>query len=67
MFATGKTYKTRSACDHNCIFEITVAARTAKTIRTTDGKTLRVSLTHDGVEMARPLGNYSMAPIIRAE
>lgn len=65
QFQTGKTYSTRSICDHNCIFSITVAARTAKTIRTSDGKTLRVGV-YDNAEFVRPLGNYSMAPIIRA-
>jgi hypothetical protein len=64
-FQTGKTYTTRSACDHNCVFSITVAKRTAKTITTTSGKSLRVG-SYDGAEFVRPMGNYSMAPIIRA-
>lgn len=66
MFQPGKTYETRSICDSNCIFSITVARRTAKTITTTSGKLLRISV-YDGVEMVRPYGNFSMAPIIRAE
>ena len=65
-FAANKTYQTRSACDHNCIFEITVASRTEKTIKTTEGKTLRVFV-WQGVECVKPLGSYSMAPIIRAD
>lgn len=64
-FETGKTYTTRSICDYNCIFSITVAKRTAKTITTTDGKTLRVG-ERDGVEQVFHLGRYSMAPCIRA-
>lgn len=64
-FQIGKTYSTRSACDHNCIFSVTVAARTAKTIKTTNGKTLRIG-TYEGAEFVRPMGSYSMAPIITA-
>ena len=64
-FQTGKTYSTRSICDHNCIFSITVVSRTAKTIKTTDGKTLRIKK-WEGVEQVKPIGSYSMAPIIRA-
>lgn len=65
QFEVGKTYSTRSACDHDCIISITVASRTAKTIRTTEGKTLRPSV-YDGAEMVKPFGSYSMAPVIRA-
>lgn len=64
-FQTGNTYSTRSICDHNCIFSITVARRTAKTITTTDGKVLRVAL-YEGVETVKPQGSYSMAPVIKA-
>jgi len=65
-FTIGKTYQTRSIGDHNCIFSITVTSRTTKTIKTTDGKTLRIG-SYEGVEFVRPMGNYSMAPIIRAD
>ena len=64
-FQAGKTYTTRSACDHNCIFSVTVASRTAKTIKTTGGKTLRVGI-YDGAEFVKPMGSYSMAPIVTA-
>jgi len=64
-FETGKTYSTRSACDHNCIISVTVARRTVKTITTTSGKTLRVGQ-YDGAEFVKPWGTYSMAPIVRA-
>jgi hypothetical protein len=64
-FQIGKTYTARSACDHNCIFTVTVARRTAKTITTSSGKTLRIGQ-YDGAEFVRPLGTYSMAPIVRA-
>lgn len=64
-FQAGKTYTTRSACDHGCIISVVVASRTAKTIKTDKGQTLRVGV-HDGVEFVRPWGSYSMAPIVRA-
>lgn len=64
-FAPGTSYGTRSICDHDSIFSLTVAKRTAKTITTATGKTLRVSL-YDGDECVWPMGRYSMAPIIRA-
>jgi len=64
-FQPGKTYSTRSACDYNCIFSVTIASRTARTVTTTDGKTFRPGV-YDGAEFIKPMGNYSMAPIIRA-
>jgi hypothetical protein len=64
-FKAGQTYTTRSACDHNCIFSIRVARRTAKTLVTTTGKTLRIS-EYDGRETVKPCGSYSMAPVIAA-
>lgn len=65
QFQVGKTYSTRSACDQNCIFSITIASRSAKTVKTSSGKVLRIA-EYDGAEFVRPLGSYSMAPIIRA-
>lgn len=66
-FQAGKTYTTRSIGDHNCIISVTVASRTAKTIKTTSGKVFRISLSvYDDAEFVRPWGNYSMAPIVRA-
>jgi hypothetical protein len=64
-FEVGKTYSTRSVCDHNCVFAITVAKRTAKTITTTAGKRLGIKI-YDDREQVMPLGRYSMAPIISA-
>jgi len=72
QFESGTTYYTRSICDHNCIFDITVLSRTAKTIKINDPhdkssiKTLRIS-DYDGVEQVKPMGNYSMCPIIGAD
>lgn len=65
-FESGKTYTSRSVCDHTCIIRVTVAKRTAKTITTDSGKVLRVS-EYDGAEFVRPWGTYSMAPIVRAQ
>jgi hypothetical protein len=64
-FEPGKTYSTRSICDYNCIFSITVKSRTAKTLTTTKGQLLRIGQL-DGKETVRPQGSYSMAPIIHA-
>ena len=55
-FEAGRTYQTRSVCDHNCIIAITVASRTEKTIKTTEGKSLRVSV-YEGVEQVKPMGS----------
>jgi len=65
-FEAGRTYWTRSVVDHDHVIRVTVAKRTAKTITTTAGKTLRVSV-YDGVEQVKPWGSYSMAPIVRAD
>lgn len=71
QFETGKTYTTRSICDHNCVISLTVTKRTAKTITADLGghrgvKTLRIK-DHDGVETVKPWGSYSMAPTIAAK
>lgn len=68
-FEVGKTYTTRSACDHTCIISLTVISRTAKTITADCGhrgvKTLRIAV-YDGYETVKPWGSYSMAPQISA-
>lgn len=65
-FEAGKTYATRSVCDHDCIIRVVVAKRTAKTLTTAAGKTLRIS-EYNGVEQVKPWGTYSMAPIVGAD
>lgn len=65
QFETGKTYKARLASNADQVVEITVAKRTAKTITTTEGKRLAVTVI-DGLETVRPWGRYSMAPFIWA-
>lgn len=67
-FELNNTYTTRSIGDADCIIELPVLGRTAKTIQTLvfgERKTLRV-FEIDGVECVRPWGSYSMAPIVRA-
>lgn len=66
QFQPGKTYWTRSVVDADHIVRVTVASRTAKTIKTDKGKTLRVA-TYNGVEQVKPWGSYSMAPIVGAD
>lgn len=67
-FEPGKTYFTRSICDYNCIFSETIVSRTAKTVKTESGKTLRVSTKYDSTqEQIWPEGKYSMAPVIGAD
>lgn len=69
QFETAKTYWARSACDHDCIFSITVLRRTAKTIVVKKGdgeKSLRITV-RDCAESVKPHGSYSMAAIISAD
>jgi len=65
-FETGKTYWTRLIVDADYRVRVTVAKRTAKTITTADGKSLRIS-EWDGVEQVKPWGSYSMCPIVGAD
>lgn len=65
-FEVGQTYAVRSICDSNSWTKITVKARTAKTIKTECGKTLRIFL-YEGVEQVKPNGSYSMCAVIGAD
>lgn len=70
QFETGKTYMTRSICNHECVIALTVIKRTAKTITADLGsfrgvRTLRIT-DYEGEETVMPWGRYSMAPQIRA-
>jgi hypothetical protein len=67
-FVTGKTYTTRSVCDHDCIVSIKIIKRTEKTLTTEvrgEQKTLRIGI-YEGAEFVKPWGSYSMAPIVKA-
>ena len=67
-FEVGVTYSMRSVCDYDCEWKRTVFKRTAKTVTFTDGKRCKISIhSIDGNEYCRPLGSYSMAPILSAE
>lgn len=70
QFEVGKTYYTRSACNHDCIFSIKVLKRTAKTVVVLkDGKEKRckIGLSYNGKEETiTPWGVYSMCPVIGA-
>lgn len=63
-FETGKTYKTVN------MGNFTVISRTAKTITVLDINdkpiTRRIYI-YEGSECVKPLGNYSMAPVLRAD
>lgn len=70
-FEVGKTYFSRSICDHECIFAYTVTARTAKTVTLYDIKMdtnvgKRKITILDDEETIAPKRKYSMAPIVRA-
>jgi len=73
QFEVGKTYTARSVCNSDCVFSFTVTKRTAKFITTVNsmGEERRSKVqTHEifgDTETVRPLGGYSMAPIIRAD
>ena len=72
-FETGRRYEMRSVCDHNCVWSYTVKTRTDATITLVDesGKETKCRIVKgisemDNREAVRPLGNYSMCPILRA-
>lgn len=71
-FEIGNQYSMTSPCDHNCVWNYTVISRTADTITITDGKetkTCRIVKQlseYRGTETVRPLGNYSMCPLLSA-
>jgi len=68
-FEAGKTYSTRSICDHDCVISVTIEKRTEKTVTAKvrgEVKTFRVAV-YDGAEFIKPWGSYSMAPMIRAK
>lgn len=71
-FEIGKSYFCRSICDWDCIWSYKVIARTASTITLCDEDSkkvirCRVSKWSREAEEVRPLGSYSMAPILSAD
>lgn len=71
QFQVGKTYATRSICDHDCIFSFVILSRTAKTVTVNvHGKVVRrgLSTNWDGTaEAFSPFGRYSMSAVISAD
>ena len=73
-FEIGKTYSTRSICDHNCVWSFTITARTASTVTAVNekGETSKFRISkkfsdYRNAETIFPLGRYSMCPIISAD
>ncbi|WP_332869989.1 hypothetical protein [Clostridioides difficile] len=67
-FEVGKTYATRSICDHDCIYTIQVIKRTDKTITYKEEDTVRrAKIRFNNVCEYIRIGNYSMAPNFSAE
>ena len=70
LFEVGKTYETKLINSSNSTISVTVTARTAKTITDQNGKRFGVIKrlsAYNNAETIRPLGNYSMCPIVRAD
>lgn len=75
-FEVNKTYSALSACDTGCVFSFTVISRSDKFIRvrmSNEEKRLGVKVAdlqdiggEGRYEYVRPLGTYSMAPVITA-
>ena len=72
-FETGKTYSMRSVCNQDCVWTYTVIKRTACTVTLKDeyGKIQTCRISKLGIkifneESCQPLGNYSIAPTLRA-
>lgn len=69
-FEVGVSYATRSICNSECIFKITVVKRTEKTVTIDkgNGKTQRCKIHNEarGAEYIYPYGVYSMCPVIDA-
>jgi hypothetical protein len=70
-FEVGKTYGTRSICNYDTIFSMTVLSRTEKTVKVDvhhfGVKTLRTNDKYTGYEQVKPFGSYSMCAIIGAD
>jgi len=66
MFIVGKTYYTRSPCDHDCVWGHSIKSRTNKFVTLGNGSRFKVFI-WNGVETIKPQGSYSMCPILRAE
>jgi hypothetical protein len=79
-FEVGKNYSMRSACNSECVWTYKVLHRTSCTVMLaqvmSDGKTKKETITcriskglseFRGAESVKPLGSYSMCPILSAD
>ena len=67
-FEVGKVYTSRFISNSDSTIEVEVIKRTAKrlTIRTSEGVSTVGIRSYDDIEIAYPLGKYSMAPVIKS-
>lgn len=68
-FTVGQALETRSACDHDCVYEGTVVSRSEKMVQIDlkDRKVrVKIHTDEDGNEFCYPHGRYSMAPVFNA-
>ena len=72
-FVVGEKYSMASLSNHNCIWNYTVTKRTNATVTLFDGekeKVLRIIKKlseYRNAETVRPLGQYSMCPLLSAD
>lgn len=69
-FKQNQEISARSVCDHNCIFTATIVKRTAKSVMIKDNsgeRRCKIHTDESGGEFIFPYGQYSMAPIMRAQ
>ena len=67
QFEIGHSYYCTSACDHDCVFIVTIVKRTAKmVVFEQDGKQRRAKLLCDAEGEYIIPAHYSMAPVYRA-
>lgn len=72
-FKLGKIYSMTSPCDQTCVWTYKVTGRTAKTVTLepvdngyfNKTRKCRISTDNRG-EFCRPLGRYSMSPVLTA-
>lgn len=73
QFKVGETYSATAACDSDCHFKFTVIRRTEKSLWLKDlsgikKEVYRVKIQNfdNAAEVCSPLGNYAMAPLLKA-
>lgn len=66
QFEVGKTYYTRSICNHDCIFSVKVIKRTAKTVVVLkDGEKSGAKLGFPGMARKKQLHRGAFTPCVR--